>query len=195
MKITARFEKALAFAVQLHRHQFRKGGELPYIGHLLGVCAIALENGADEDEAIAALLHDSIEDQAEGFGGADKLREHIRAEFGEKVLAIVEGCTDAETIPKPPWRERKERYVAHLAGASASVLLVSASDKLYNARAILQDLREIGDAVWTRFTGGREGTLWYYRALCDAFQAHGSTPLRRELERTVHDLETRAGQV
>ncbi len=195
MKITARFEKALAFAVQLHRHQFRKGGELPYIGHLLGVCAIALENGADEDEAIAALLHDSIEDQAEGFGGADKLREHIRAEFGEKVLAIVEGCTDAETIPKPPWRERKERYVAHLAGASASVLLVSASDKLYNARAILQDLREIGDAVWTRFTGGREGTLWYYRALCDAFKAHGSTPLRRELERTVHDLETRAGQV
>ena len=97
---------------------------MPYIGHLLGVCGIALENGADEDEAIAALLHDSIEDQAEGFGGADKLREHIRAEFGEKALAIVEGCTDAETVPKPPWRERKEKYVAHLAGASASVLLV-----------------------------------------------------------------------
>ncbi len=195
MKITEQFEKALAFAVHLHRHQFRKGGELPYIGHLLGVCGIALENGADEDEAIAALLHDSIEDQAESFGGADKLREHIRAVSGEKALAIVEGCTDAESIPKPPWRERKEKYVAHLAGASASVLLVSASDKLYNARAILQDLREIGDAVWSRFTGGKEGTLWYYRALSDAFQAHGSTPLRRELERTVHDLETRAGQM
>ena len=195
MEITGRFEKALRFAVQLHGHQFRKGGELPYIGHLLGVCGIALENGADEDEAIAALLHDSIEDQAEGFGGADKLREHLRAEFGEKVLAIVEGCTDAETIPKPPWRARKERYIAHLAGASPSVLLVSASDKLYNARAILQDFREIGDAVWSRITGGKDGTLWYYRALCAAFQAHGSTPLRRELERTVNDLETLAGQV
>ena len=111
MKTTIGFENALAFAVALHRHQFRKGGELPYIGHLLGVCAIALENGADEDEAIAALLHDSIEDQAENFGGTDKLRKHIRAEFGEKVLAIVEGCTDADTFPKPPWRERKERYV------------------------------------------------------------------------------------
>lgn len=195
MKITERFEKALTFAVDLHRHQFRKGGELPYIGHLLGVCGIALENGADEDEAIAALLHDSIEDQAESFGGADKLREHIRSEFGEKVLAIVEGCTDAESIPKPPWRERKERYVAHLADASASVLLVSASDKVYNARAILQDFREVGDEVWLRFTGGREGTLWYYRALSNAFQAHGSTPLRRELERVVHDLETLAAQV
>ena len=195
MKITVQFDKALTFAAQLHRHQFRKGGELPYIGHLLGVCAIALENNADEDEAIAALLHDSIEDQAESFGGADKLRDHIRAEFGAKALAIVEGCTDAETIPKPPWRARKERYVAHLADASPSVLLVSASDKLFNARAILQDFREIGDAVWTRFTGGRDGTLWYYRALSDAFQAHGSTPLRRELERTVQDLETLATRV
>ena len=195
MQIIEQFDRALAFAVHLHRHQFRKGGELPYIGHLLGVCGIALENGADEDEAIAALLHDSIEDQAEGFGGADRLREHIRAEFGEKVLAIVEGCTDAETIPKPPWRERKERYVSHLAVTSPSVLLVSASDKLSNARAILQDFREVGDAVWSRFTGGRDGTLWYYRALSDAFLAHGSTPLRRELERVVHDLETVAARV
>ena len=137
MKITERFERALGFAVDLHRHQFRKGGELPYIGHLLGVCSIALENGADEDEAIAALLHDSIEDQADSFGGSDKLRAHLRTEFGEKVQAVVEGCTDAETIPKPPWRERKERYIAHLADASDSVLLVSAADKLHNARAIL----------------------------------------------------------
>ena len=195
MKITVRFEQALSFAVGLHRDQFRKGGELPYIGHLLGVCSIALENGADEDEAIAALLHDSIEDQAETFGGADKLREHIRSEFGEKVLMIVEGCTDAEKIPKPPWRERKEKYIAHLAHAPATVLLVSASDKLYNARAILQDLRETGDAVWSRFTGRKDGTLWYYRALSAAFQAHGETPLRQELERTVHDLEALAAQI
>ena len=144
MEITERFDRSLGFAVHLHRHQFRKGGELPYVGHLLGVCGIALENGADEDEAIAALLHDSIEDQAEGFGGADKLRAHLKAEFGEKVLAIVEGCTDAETIPKPPWRERKGRYVAHLADASPSVLLVSASDKLFNARAICRIFGRLG---------------------------------------------------
>lgn len=192
MKITARFEAALAFAVDLHRAQFRKGGELPYVGHLLAVCSLALENGADQDEAIASLLHDSIEDQAERFGGADKLRAHLRTEFGEKVLVIVEGCTDAETVLKPPWRERKERYVAHLAVASASVRLVSACDKLHNARAILQDYREVGEALWERFNGGREGTLWYYRALCDAFLVHGSTPLTRELERTVQALETLA---
>jgi (p)ppGpp synthase/HD superfamily hydrolase len=185
-------EQALALAVDLHRHQRRKGGELPYIGHLLGVCSNALEHGADEDEAIAALLHDSIEDQAEGFGGADKLRAHLRSLFGEQVLAIVEGCTDAETVPKPPWRARKEAYVAHLTGAAPSILLVSACDKLHNARAIQQDFQEIGNALWSRFNGGREGTLWYYRALSDAFLAHGSTPLRRELERSVSELETLA---
>lgn len=189
MKITGQFEKALRFAVKLHRDQLRKGGELPYIGHLLGVCSIALENGADEAEAIAALLHDSIEDQAESFGGAARLREHIRAEFGEKALEIVEGCTDAETIPKPPWRERKEAYVAHLADAPAPVLLVSASDKLHNARAILQDFRQHGDEVWSRFKGGREGPLWYYRALVNAFKARGDSPLYSELERVVSELE------
>ncbi len=194
MKTTARFEKALSFAVNLHRTQVRKGGDVPYVSHLLGVCSIALEHGADEDEAIAALLHDSIEDQAESFGGADKLRAHLRTEFGEHVLLIVEGCTDAESIPKPPWRERKEKYLAHLADAPASVLLVSASDKLHNARAILRELGEMGDAVWLRFKGGKEGTLWYYRTLVTTFQAHGDTPLRRELARTVRDLETLAAQ-
>lgn len=194
MKTTERLEEALAFAVNLHRHQFRKGGELPYIGHLLGVCSIALENGANEDEAIAALLHDSIEDQAEGFGGAAKLREHITTRFGGEVLDIVEGCTDAETVPKPPWRERKEHYIAHLAGTSSSVLLVSASDKLHNARAILQDYLQIGETLWSRFNGGREGTLWYYRMLSDAFRAHGNNALRDELERTVAQLETLAAK-
>ena len=188
MMMTEKFEKALTFAVVLHRTQLRKGSEIPYIGHLLGVCSIALENGADEKEAIGALLHDSIEDQAGSFGGADTLREHIRANFGEKVLEIVEGCTDAEKIPKPPWRERKEWYVAHLTEASPSVLLVSASDKLHNARAILQDLRIHGDAVWSKFKGGKEGTLWYYRALVEAFKARGDLPLYDELERTVSEI-------
>jgi (p)ppGpp synthase/HD superfamily hydrolase len=189
MMITGQFEKALAFAVDLHRMQLRKGSEVPYIAHLLGVCSIALENGADEDEAIAALLHDSIEDQAGCFGGADKLRGHIRSNFGEKVLEIVQGCTDAETIPKPPWRERKENYLSHLATTSASVILVSASDKLHNARAILQDLRKHGDSVWARFKGGKQGTLWYYRSLVRAFKTRGNLPLYDELERTVSAIE------
>lgn len=189
MTITERFDKALAFAVELHRNQYRKGSGVPYVAHLLGVCSIALENGAGEDEAIAALLHDSIEDQAEGFGGADRLRERLRTDFGEKVLEIVEGCTDAETIPKPPWRERKERYIGHLAEAPPSVLLVSASDKLYNARAILQDLRVHGDTVWSRFKGRRDGTLWYYRALVGSFKARGELPLYDELDRTVREIE------
>ena len=106
----------------------------------------------------------------------------------------MEGCTDADTFPKPPWRARKETYIAHLAGASASTLLVSASDKLFNARAIVQDFREHGDEVWTRFTGRKDGTLWYYRALSDAYRAHGDTPLHRELERTVREMETFAAR-
>ena len=132
MILSTRFEEALVFAAQLHREQTRKGTTIPYIAHLLGVASIVLEYGGDEDEAIAALLHDAIEDQ----GGAST-REEIRRRFGETVVAIVNGCTDAEVIPKPPWRARKEDYIAHMAHASPSVRLVSAADKLHNARAIL----------------------------------------------------------
>ncbi len=193
MRTTERFDKALTFTADLHRNQYRKGGEIPYLGHLLGVCSIAIENGADEEEAIGALLHDSIEDQSGPFGGADKLRDHIRSEFGEKVLKIVEGCTDAETIPKPPWRTRKEAYLAHLPGASASVRLASASDKLHNARAILQDLRLHGEALWPRFTGGKAGSLWYYRALVEAYRLADdpgqATALIAELDRVVSEIE------
>ena len=140
-----------------------------------------------EDQAIAALLHDAIEDQ--GAGGAT--RTDIERRFGPAVVAIHDGCTDADTIPKPPWRERKEAYVAHIAGASASVRLVWAADKLHNVRAILGDYRneEIGNALWGRFNADREEILWYYRALADAFTRAESTPLTRELERTVAELE------
>jgi GTP pyrophosphokinase len=148
MILTERFEEALAFAARLHNAQVRKGTGIPYVSHLLAVASIALEHGADEDEAIAALLHDAVEDQ-----GGDTARQEIRRRFGERVAAIVDGCTDAETTPKPPWRERKERYVAHVADAPPSVRLVSAADKLHNARAILADLRATGDAVWGRFKG------------------------------------------
>ena len=182
--LTTRFEEALTYATRLHSTQVRKGTNTPYIAHLLGVASIALENGADEDEAIAALLHDAVEDQ----GGATT-RAEIQRRFGARVAAIVDGCTDAEVTPKPPWRARKEAYIRHLAQASASVRLVSASDKLYNARSILLDYRTLGESLWQRFTGGRDGTLWYYRALVEAYQAHERTPLTDELERTVSELE------
>lgn len=185
MMLSKRFTDALTFATQLHANQTRKGGKVPYIAHLLGVASIALEHGANEDEAIAALLHDAIEDQ----GGA-ATREEIRRRFGDTVTEIVDGCTDSDTTPKPPWRQRKEGYIAHIPKASTSVLLVSASDKLYNARSILNDYRLIGENVWERFHGGKDGTLWYYRAALEAFRSTGSTPLFDELERVVSELES-----
>jgi GTP pyrophosphokinase len=182
--LSERFTQALVYTSQLHAHQVRKGSGVPYIAHLLGVASIALEYGANEDEAIAALLHDAIEDQ----GGA-ATREEIRRRFGDNVTAIVDGCTDADTIPKPPWRERKEAYITHLATASPSVLLVAAADKLYNARSILKDYRVFGESVWQRFQGGKEGTLWYYQALAAAFRQRGPHPLFEELEQVVAQLQ------
>ncbi|MBD2181752.1 HD domain-containing protein [Aerosakkonema funiforme] len=184
MVLSERFTEALVFATELHANQVRKGSGVPYISHLLGVASIALEYGANEDEAISALLHDAIEDQ----GGA-ATREEIRRRFGDTVTEIVDGCTDADTTPKPPWRQRKEDYIAHIPTAERSVLLVSASDKLYNARSILKDYRILGESVWGRFYGGREGTLWYYRALVEAFRKVWSSPLIDELERVVSELE------
>lgn len=184
MMLSERFTDALTFATQLHATQTRKASGVPYIAHLLAVASIALEHGANEDEAIAALLHDAIEDQ----GGA-ATREEIRRRFGDTVTEIVDGCTDADTTPKPPWRPRKEAYIAHIPTASASVRLVSAADKLHNARSILNDYRIIGDSVWNRFQGGKTGTLWYYRSMLDAFRKAGSTPLIDELDRVVSELE------
>ena len=182
--LSDRFGEALAYASRLHRHQRRKGTNIPYISHLLAVSAIVLEHGGGEDEAIAALLHDAIEDQ----GGA-ATREEIRRRFGDRVTEIVDGCTDAETIPKPPWRERKEAYIAHVALADESVRLVSAADKLHNARSILADYRQIGDALWPRFTGRKDGTLWYYRSLVEAFRPRAHPRLVAELDRVVTEME------
>lgn len=184
MELTARFEEALVFATQLHAEQTRKGTDIPYISHLLAVTAIVLENGGNEDEAIAALLHDAIEDQ----GGA-ATREEIRRRFGNTVVAIVDGCTDAEVIPKPPWRARKEAYIAHIRSASPSVRLVSAADKLHNARSVLADYLVLGDALWQRFNGGKEGTLWYYRAVTNALKDASINPVVEELERVVSEIE------
>ena len=187
---TARFAEALTYAERVHAGQSRKGTSIPYIAHPLGVASIALEHGANEDEAIAALLHDAIEDSPD----PPRVKEDIRRRFGTAVATIVEGCSDSETLPKPPWRERKERYITHLREASPSIRLVSAADKLYNARAILEDYREIGEALWERFTAKKDGTLWYYRQLVDVFRETGPRRLAEELERTVTEIEQRAGQ-
>jgi GTP pyrophosphokinase len=185
--LSPRFEDALVYASRLHAGQLRKGTPVPYVAHLLAVAALVLEHGGGEDEAIAALLHDAVEDQ----GGA-ATREEIRRRFGEAVVAIVDGCTDADTVPKPPWRKRKEAHVAHVGHAAPAVRLVVAADKLHNARSIIADYRRLGETLWDRFRGGREGTLWYYRALVDALRAAGPTPLVEELERTVGELERMA---
>ena len=187
--MTSRFEQALVFAAQLHREQRRKGSGVPYISHLLGVTALVIEHGGDEDEAIAALLHDAIEDQ-----GGPKAREEIRSRFGDRVTGIVDGCTDSETIPKPPWKERKRAYIAHLGEAPASVRLVSAADKLHNARSILNDYRSLGEEIWQRFAGRKAGTLWYYRSVLDVLSQAGRTPLVEELDQVVGQLERLAGQ-
>lgn len=181
-----RLVQALEVAARLHATQSRKGTEIPYLAHLLGTCAIALEYGASEDEAIAALLHDAIEDVTPTEAARDAV-----ADFGPEVLRIVEACTDTDRHPKPPWRPRKEAYLRHLAEADASVLLVSAADKLHNARSVLADLRTMGDAVWARFTPPQDESLWYYRALVDAFRGNPAhhPALVDELDRTVTELE------
>lgn len=184
MNLSSRFTEALVYAAQLHAAQTRKVSGAPYVSHLLRVCGIALEFGADEDEAIAALLHDAIEDQ-----GGPATREEIRRRFGDRVVEIVDGCTDTDQKPKPPWRQRKEAYLAHLRDASPSVRLVSASDKLDNARSLLASCRELGDAVWQRFTGGRDGTLWYYQSVVAVLQSFGPHPLVEELHLAVAELE------
>jgi GTP pyrophosphokinase len=170
----------------LHAGQARKGTDFPYVTHLLATCSIALEFGANEDQAIAALLHDAIED----VEPVEDARSEVK-QFGAEVLRIVEACSDADTHPKPPWRFRKEAYMAHLATADAAVLLVSASDKLHNARAIVADLRRHGPALWERFNAGRPEQLWYYRGLVDAFRANPAHDphLIRELDLTVAEME------
>jgi hypothetical protein len=184
MGLTPRFESALHYACLLHNGQVRKGTSVPYIAHLLAVASLALEFGADEDEAIAALLHDVVEDA----GGKPRLVD-VRVRFGERVAEIVAGCTDADTTPKPPWRGRKEAYIAHLAEASPSARLVSCCDKLHNARSILSDQRALGDGVWDKFAGGKTGTLWYYVTLLGEFRRLGVPErLVDELDRTVTEM-------
>ncbi len=168
--LTQRFAQGLDLAVRAHDGQVRKGTAIPYIAHPMAVASIALEYGADEDQAIAALLHDAVED-----GGAEYEQE-IRERFGARVADLVMGCTDGipdATGQKPPWKQRKEKYLAHLEMAASDVLLVSGSDKLHNARAILADLHKVGVSVFDRFTASKEETLWYYTTLSEIFSRRG----------------------
>ena len=188
MKLGPRFLRAFVFAAEKHSGQRRKASNIPYIAHLMGVASLVFEAGGDEDLAIAALLHDVVED----CGGAPMLKE-IRRRFGSRVARVVDGCTDADTDPKPPWRERKETYIRHLKKADVDTRLVSAADKLNNVRSIVMDYREIGESVWSRFNGGREGTLWYYRTLRDEFLRRKRNRITRELDLAVDELELLAG--
>lgn len=186
-RLGPRFLRAFLFAADKHSAQARKASTTPYIAHLMGVSSLVLEAGGNEDLAIAALLHDVVED----CGGAPMLRE-IRRQFGNRVATVVDGCTDADTYPKPPWRGRKEKYIAHLKKADAGTRLVSAADKLNNVRSILSDYRVVGESIWSRFRGGREGTLWYYRTLRDEFLRDKLNRITRDLEIAVNELESLA---
>lgn len=168
-KLTERFSEALRYAEQKHRHQTRKGGDIPYIGHLLAVAGLVINDGGSEDQAIAALLHDTVEDQ----GGPPTLEE-IRTKFGETVARIVDECSDAAPEPgqeKPPWRGRKETYIRHLADVRDDTLLISVADKLDNARSMVRDYHEHGPKLWERFNRKNpQDHLWYYGSLLEAFR-------------------------
>jgi (p)ppGpp synthase/HD superfamily hydrolase len=183
-KLGQRFRKAWLFAAEKHSGQARKASTIPYIAHLMGVASLVLEAGGDEDLAIAGLLHDVVEDC-----GGEKMLKEVRRRFGARVATIVDGCTDAYGIPKPEWRDRKRAYISRLKKEGSDTRLVSAADKLNNVRSILSDYREIGESVWSRFNGGRDGTLWYYRTLRDEFMRDKPNRITRDLDLAVNELE------
>lgn len=187
----ARFTEAFGLAAELHRDHRRKGTAVPYLSHLMSVAALVLEDGGDEDEAIAALLHDALEDCGDRIDGAD-----LERRFGPRVRSLVEACTDTppdfEGGRKPEWRQRKERYVEGIEQGHGN--RVSLADKLHNARSILRDHRADPEGIWQRFSVHRDETLWYYRELVRAYRAAGTHGyLIDELDRVVTSLHRRAG--
>ena len=184
-----RLQRAFRYAAEKHAGQTRKQTAVPYLSHLMAVASLVLEAGGDEDMAMAALLHDVVED----CGGMPRLRE-VRKQFGPRVAKIVEGCTDSFVEPKPEWLERKKNYLREVKHADAETRLVSAADKLHNVRTILADYRQDGESVWKRFSGKKEGTLWYYRALSDEYRRRDPNRITRELEIAVTELERAVGR-
>jgi (p)ppGpp synthase/HD superfamily hydrolase len=182
--LSSHFSDALVYAANLHASQQRKVSGEPYLAHLLGTAATVLDYGGDEEEAIAALLHDAVEDQ-----GGPAARAEILQRFGERVAEIVDGCTDTDAFPKPPWRRRKEAFLERLRAASPSVRLVVAADKLNNLRALTREYRRGGEDLWRHFQGGREGTLWYHRSVAEILQTGSHLLLVEELRQTIGELE------
>jgi (p)ppGpp synthase/HD superfamily hydrolase len=191
--LTGRFQQAFALASQVHARQVRKGTAVPYLAHLMSVAALVLENGGDEDTAIAGLLHDSVEDADDGAA----VEAMIRDQFGDRVAGIVLACSDAIAVPgqpKPPWRERKAAYIARVAAEhDPAALLVSACDKLHNARTIVADLRASGSATWQRFSQKDPAAhLWYYTSLAASYAGRIPAGLSDELNRVVGQMESLA---
>jgi (p)ppGpp synthase/HD superfamily hydrolase len=181
--LTDRFESALTYAFRLHANQYRKDGTTPYIAHLLSVSALVLENGGDEDEAIAALLHDAIEDQ-----GGVPTGKAIRQQFGDRVFAIVDDCT--EPISKNyTWRQRKQAHLDHLQQASPAVCRVSLADKLHNLRSLLLSLQQEGEQVWQRFNSDKANHIWFYNSLSAVYQARSQDPMVQVFTQLVRQLE------
>ena len=194
--LTERFQRAFQLAAEVHATQLRKSTAIPYMAHVMSVAALVLENGGSEDAAIGGLLHDAVEDSTDD--GA-VMEARIRREFGKAVGDIVMGCSDAVAVPdqpKPPWRDRKETYLSHLrTQTNADVLLVSACDKLNNARAIVADLRDpsVGPLLWNRFSAGKDDQLWYYGRLAASYGGRVTPLLSDELKRVVDEMRLLAG--
>ena len=184
-KLSGQFSKALVYAELKHHSQVRKGGDIPYVGHLLSVASLVINDGGSETQAIAALLHDCVEDA----GGPPTLAE-IADNFGADVARIVDQCSDTDEVPKPPWRERKQRYIAHLDAVGDDTLLVSVADKLDNARSMLRDHRALGAQLWQRFTVTDPADhLWYYDELIAAYRRRGlDSWMVDELSRVIGEL-------
>ena len=182
-KTWAELAEACRYAFEVHGEQARKGGDIPYISHLMAVAALVLEHGGDEELAVAALLHDAIED----CGIAQEAI--IDRRFGSRVSRIVRALTDADVKPKPAWRPRKEAYIAHLETTDPDVLLVSCADKLHNAGSILLDVRSVGLSMFGRFSASRTETLWYYRSLSDLFLRRLDNPIAGRLDAVVTEIE------
>jgi len=182
--LTDRFDQALVFASRVHRGQRRKGTDVPYISHLLAVCALVLEHGGDEDQAVASLLHDAPEDQ----GGRDML-DRIRDEFGPRIADLVAACSEPPELKDASWRARKDAFLRNLEDAPADALLVVAVDKVHNLACLLDDRHRIGDAVFDRFNGGKVGTLWYYGRLAETLAPSVPSPLALKLTEAARALQ------
>lgn len=188
MRLTNQFSQALQLAHRLHQDQNRKSGDVPYLSHLMGVSALVLRYGGTEEEAIAALLHDAVEDQ-----GGQKTLKIIEKQFGNIVAHIVDGCSDSDIIPKPPWKERKLNYINHLRTTDEGTMIVAASDKLYNAEDCIRTYAIIGEGLWDLFNPPREETKWYYQSLAEVFSSRKEefprlAPLFDETIRIINQL-------